>query len=336
MLPFLRRTLFVFVLVLAVFSVSDGDASAGRPAPGPPVIKSPIVIRAFPLTDAKGAVNGVSIPLKRAGRLLLLEATVDQVTGNFILDTGSSELVLNRTYFRGGTTYYDQEGGGVTGATAPVTRLQVKQLSAGELGFTNLSADVVPLGHLENRRGVKILGLFGMSLLGGTEVVLDIRGSELQIHRVDKTGRRLGAASPVATPDLVQKIDLFHKVMFVKASIAGKLLTFCLDTGAESNVLSIHANKNVLAAVSITRRSGLCGSGQNNCDVLYGTLNDFTIGNHPMAPMATIVCSLSEMSQKYDCPLDGMLGFDFFAKGRFSINLVKKEMAISLNREEAK
>ncbi len=38
------------------------------------------------------------------------------------------------------------------------------------------------------------------------------------------------------------------------------------------------------------------------------------------------------MSQKYEYPIDGMLGYDFFAKGRICINLVKKEMGICLTK----
>ncbi len=41
-----------------------------------------------------------TIPFTRAGNLILIQATVDTVQGNFILDTGAPNLVLNLTYFR--------------------------------------------------------------------------------------------------------------------------------------------------------------------------------------------------------------------------------------------
>ena len=312
--------------------------SSARPAPGTlvPAMRGRISISGSPILSQQGKVVGVNIPLKRAGRLLLLEGTIDNVCGNFILDTGSSELALNSTYFRSSMTFDDEEGGGVTGATAGVARIHVKRLVISEWTYTNISADVIPLGHLENRRGVKILGLFGMSLLKNLEVVLDIRNNELQIFKLDKTGRRLGPPSPVVKYDVVQKIDESRNVVFVQAVIGGKLLDFCLDTGAESNVLSIDANKKVLATVTITRRSSLSGAGENRGEVLYGTLNDFSMGNRNMVPMETIVCSMAAMSQKYGYPVDGMLGYDFFAKGKFYINLVKKEMSICLVPEEKK
>ena len=212
----------------------------------------------------------------------------------------------------------------------------MKHLVVSELNFADISADVTPLGHLENRRGVKILGLFGMSLLKNLEFVLDIRNNELQIFKLDKNGNRLKPASPVVKYDIIQKIAEFRNVMFVKAVIGGKVLDFCLDTGAESNVLSIDANKKVLGTVTITRRSSLSGVGENRGEVLYGTLNEFSMGNRQMIPMETIVCSLTAMSQKYGYPIDGMLGFDFFAKGKIYINLVRQEMGICLKPEDNK
>jgi hypothetical protein len=60
------------------------------------------------------------------------------------------------------------------------------------------------------------------------------------------------------------------------------------------------------------------------------------MGNRSMMPMETIVCSLAAMSQKYGYPVDGMLGYDFFTKGKFYINLVKREMGICLRKEDQK
>lgn len=288
------------------------------------------------ICDFRGNSVGVTIPLKRAGRLFLLEGTINNIVGNFILDTGASGLVLNTTYFRNAIIVDDEEGGGVTGSTATVARTNIKQLSVSDLIYTNVSADVTPLGHLENRRGVKILGLFGMSLLKNLEMVIDLRNNELQVYKLDKYGNRAGTSSPAEKFDIVQKIKEVQNVMFVKATIGGKMLDFCLDTGAESNVISINSSKQVMNTVTITRRSGLSGVGENRGEVLYGTLNEFHMGTMRLVPMETIVCSLTAMSRKYGCPIDGMLGYDFFAKGKIYINLVKKEMGICLRKEDRK
>ena len=69
----------------------------------------------FPGSIAKysglsGTIESITIPLKRAGRLFLLEAHIDEESGNFIFDTGAADLVLNSTYFRKYITMDLEEG----------------------------------------------------------------------------------------------------------------------------------------------------------------------------------------------------------------------------------
>src|ERR1700723_2375933 len=64
-----------------------------------------------PFADFKTLV----VPIKRAGNLIIIEATVDSLEGNFVLDTGAPYLVLNETYFRDAPKIDDQEAGGING-----------------------------------------------------------------------------------------------------------------------------------------------------------------------------------------------------------------------------
>jgi predicted aspartyl protease len=332
--------LFVFILPFCMLTAGFGGMVAHADGDGismklrPEVLEN-ISITCTPLTDMQGNLTGVTIPLKRAGRLFFMEGSANGVSGNFILDTGASGLVLNKTYFRNSIEVEDEEGGGVTGSTGSVERIHVKKMVVSDLVYANISADVTSLGHLENRRGIKILGLFGMSLLKNVELIIDLRNNELQIYKLDKNGERPGGKPAQPKFDITRKIQVFRNVMYVKAEIGGKELDFCLDTGAESNLLHCSAPKQAIATVTITRRTTLRGAGPGQGDILTGILTEFNFGNSQLAPMETAVCSLTDMSDKYGMSIDGMLGYDFFMKGKICINLVKKEMGIYL-RQEAK
>jgi predicted aspartyl protease len=301
-----------------------------------PSVFENVSVSSFPITDMQGNLMGVTIPLKRAGRLFFMEGSANGVQGNFILDTGASGLVLNKTYFRNSIEVEGEEGGGVTGSTGMVERIHVKKMMISDLVYSNIAADVTALGHLENRRGIKILGLFGMSLLKNVELIIDLRNNELQIYKLDKNGNRPGGTPERPKFDVTRKIQLYRNIMFVKAEIGGKELDFCLDTGAESNLLQCSAPKQAIATVTITRRSTLKGAGPGQGDILTGILNEFNFGDKQLAPMETAVCSLTDMSDKYGMSIDGMLGYDFFMKGKICINLVKKEMGIYLRKEAKK
>jgi len=265
--------------------------------------------------------------------LMLLEAVIDGKTGNFILDTGSSGLVLNQTYFRNYMPMDEVEGGGVTGLATPGYRVRVKQLELAGIRYDNVYADVTNLGHLENRRNVQIYGLIGMNLLKSMEIVIDVRKNELQLYRLDKTGNRLQPSSRKILYDVKAAVEESHNIAIVSVRIADKTLCFCLDTGAESNVLDLNLSKKVSGSITILRRTTLEGVGSSRKEVLYGNMNEFTFGGVPMKKMPVILTNLSGMSQKYGFTIHGMLGYDFFNIGSITINLPKKELGIVFNKE---
>src|SRR5512138_3041409 len=64
----------------------------------------PAIPATAPGTIWPEGVYMTTIPLKRAGRLFMIEVVIDGITGNLIFDTGASKLVLNSTYFRNSWT----------------------------------------------------------------------------------------------------------------------------------------------------------------------------------------------------------------------------------------
>ncbi len=56
---------------------------------------------------------------------------------------------------------------------------------------------------------------------------------------------------------------------FVEGRIANKRLTFCLDTGAESNVLDNYLSDKILNTVKILRRTTLQGTGNQEAEVFF-------------------------------------------------------------------
>jgi hypothetical protein len=278
--------------------------------------------------EPKGDFQSVTIPLKRAGRLLLIEARIGDQTGNLIFDTGASKLVLNQTYFRNNLTLIEEAGSGITGKVEKVYQTRVGRIDLQDLYYEDVPADVINLGHLENKRGVKILGLMGMCMFRNVEIVIDLKNSELQLHRLDSSGNRIKATSVMIGSWFTFPIREIGGVVMLEATMGGKDLDFCLDTGAETNVLSNTSSRKIMNTVAITRRSDLSGSGSDVHEVLFGTMNNFFLGTRPFHPMQTMITDLEALSQAYHYPLGGVLGYDFFEKGLVSINLVKKQLGV--------
>jgi hypothetical protein len=281
-----------------------------------------------------GNFTSLTIPLKKAGRLFLLEATVDGKSGNFILDTGAPGLVLNSTYFRNAGISYYKGGGGITGTADAVQKLKVGKLEMNDLYFMNIFADVINLGHIESKLGVKVIGLIGVNLLKEFELIFDFNQSVITLCRLDKSGNRLDPCILNCDNGIKHKIKEVNNVLVMKAEVGEKNLAFCLDTGAETNVLHIGLPDKVINSVQINRRMMLRGSGEQAAEVLFGTMQDFKIKDSNIKDMGCILTDLSHLRELYGIPIGGMLGFDFFTQGIICINLEQKEIEICFNWKE--
>jgi predicted aspartyl protease len=286
--------------------------------------------------DPLGDFQSLTIPLKRAGHLFLIEVKIDGQVGNLIFDTGASGLVLNKTYFRKYVSEEKPAGGGVTGSFDKISRTMIGRIDIYGLYYEKIGADLTDLGHIENRRGVKILGLFGLNMINDFEVIFDANRSELQLNRIDKQGNRIDATIPGTKYDFTQKIETNHNIMLVKGKIGDKMMNFCLDTGAESNVISSDVPKKVMSTITISRRSRMGGAGAASVEALYGTMKEFEFGNRQFGNMETVVTSLDAMSEAYGCKIDGMLGYDFWQKGIFCFNFSKNEISFSFAKGDTK
>ena len=202
----------------------------------------------------------------------------------------------------------------------------------GDLTYQRMRADVANLGHIENKRGVKILGLVGFGMMKNVEIVLDASQSELRLYKVDKEGKRTNSKSAGIKSDYTQTIEGNGNILFLKGMIAGKNLNFCFDTGAETNAINCDANKTVLSTLTITRRIELKGAGNAKSEVLFGRMNDFTMGGKKISDMETIVTNLRSLHEAYNTTIDGMLGYNFLEQGVITINFVKRQFDIQFTK----
>lgn len=285
------------------------------------------VYRAEPLGD----FESITIPLKRAGRLLLIEACVDGQNGNFVFDTGATGLVLNRTYFRDYHAIDQESAHGITGQVGQVERVRADRIDIGDLYYKNQLADMADLGHIENQRGARILGLFGFDMIKGFEIEINFADNQLILHRINKQGAKLDVAAGRFLSDCVLPIIGRRDVVIVKARVADKDLNFCLDTGAETNALSAQSGDDVLKQVAISRRTTLRGAGSSRREVLFGQLNGLGVGEKQFSNLDVVITSLSHLSEVYGTRIDGMLGFSFLENCVVCINLRKKEVAFKFN-----
>jgi predicted aspartyl protease len=268
------------------------------------------------------------LPIRRVQNLIVVEARINDMVGNFILDTGCPLLVLNKTYFRKGYEIQDRvQASASSGQSQPVLRTNINHLNLRELYFQNVTADLSDLGHIENQRDIKILGLLGVGLFTSFEMVIDLHKSVVYLHRLDENGNVPVTEKVIHTEELLNvPFQLMRNIITVEATVADKTLTFCVDTGAESNAISNLVSSKILSTFTVAKRMLMLGAGGTRTEVLLGTLEELTLGNKKFKNTHAIITKLEDLGNAYGRSIDGILGNNFLVKGIISINFVKKEM----------
>ncbi|MBC7946866.1 MAG: aspartyl protease family protein [Chitinophagaceae bacterium] len=273
------------------------------------------------------------IPFNRVGNLIVIQARVDTTEGNFILDTGAPKLILNMTYFRDypSTSSAADESGGITGEVSVSNPTAVARLSFGPIKYARLDADRINLGHIENSRGIKILGLLGMQLFKRFEMIIDYENNVIHLHLVTRKDPRNYKSDMLKDTSRYNEyaIDIKEDKLMVTGEMVGKKLTFIIDTGAEANVLDSRLPNKIFENVTINRRITLTGSGSSTVEALSGDMKNMKLGNKDIGTLPVLVTNLENMCRAYnDNCLDGMLGFDFLSLHKIGFNFVSKRMYI--------
>lgn len=318
------RKYLLWLLLLTLVFTCQSSFCAGKYSIGGITFK-----HAQPLSIQDPAPYGdfttLVVPIKRAGNLIIVEAQLDTIEGNFVMDTGAPYLVLNSTYFRDSPHISDQEAGGINGESEGTFTTVVHNFSILDLHYSKLTADVTDLSAIENGRGIKVLGLLGTRLFSKFAVTIDINKGVMYIQKVDSKGEIPLAERVFKTPDMVSQIRITDDIIFMKGNVNSKKAWFVFDTGAESNLLDYARMRRVLLEMRIVNRSKLTGIGGSKFEVLYARFDHLQLGEKDFTDNHVLITDLEKMGKAYDHTIDGILGYDFFIRGIFTINFVKSE-----------
>ena len=274
---------------------------------------------------AVSSVNTIYIPFGMVGRLIVVQAQVDGVAGNFIFDTGSERLLLNKDYVTSTPNSRLVTAVGNTGALH-VMEKRVDSLSIDQLKIPALLAHVVDLNHIEIKKNTKVLGILGYNVFRDFEILIDFPNSRLRLSRIDKDGARLDQNLPWEVPYDSLEFEMKKHFIVVRSVVNSVNLDMILDSGAELNLIDRRVNKKVLEKFTVIKRVNLIGAGKKQVEVLAGVLKDVKCGNQHTMEMNTLLTSMDEINTSFAISVQGVLGYEFLSKRRTLINYKKKKL----------
>ena len=271
-------------------------------------------------------VNTIYIPFTLVGQLIMVEASVDTMTGYFMLDTGSEKLILNKEYFEAGPNGRAVAAVGNTGMVDAVVERYVDSLQLDRLVIRDLSAHLVDLHHIELKKNVRMLGILGYEVYRDFEVFIDFQNRVIVLSRVNKKGMRVDTLAPFERAYDSLDFDLKHHLIVLAAKVNSVRLDLILDSGAELNLIDRHVNRKVLDSFEIIKRVNLIGVGNKDVEVLAGVLHDVRCGNQVSDKMNTLLTSMDEINTSFNVNVEGVLGYEFLKKRRILINYQKRKL----------
>ncbi len=314
------------VLLFLLFLQQAGAQTIAE-AVSVPVLHKPGVAGTGVIEPAILQPNTQSIPFNRVGNLIIIQATADTSTGNFILDTGAPGLVLNLTYFRQYPRREAEDRGSVSGAVTGAVQTTVRKFSFGGTDYKMTDADMISLGHIEDRKGIKILGLIGVSFFRDCEMIIDYEQSLIHLHRITKKESSTYKSSmPDPATCKVVDFDIIDNKIIAYVKLGERKMKFFLDTGAESNILDSRLPNKVFESMTITGRTKVVGTGNKAVEALYGNLSNLKVGGQALPSLPFVITNLESACISEVCCIDGILGFDFLSGNKVGLSFIKRQL----------
>ncbi len=284
-----------------------------------------------PITFTKAKVvndNTTRIPFKLIDHLIVVEAELLNQKGNFIIDTGSETLILNKVHFSNNNVFNKkEETSGILSEIETSYEKRVKEFTIHDFTLLNRNSDVIDLSHIEKSKHMNLLGIIGFNVLKDYEVFIDLYLNQITLSKVDRDGNKLN--KKVYLEKIVDSIDfkLKNHTIVLNAIINKQNVKFGLDSGAEFNQINKSINKKALKCFIPKNRLLLSGAGNRKIEVLAGKLYRVKLSKTVyFGPMYTVLTNLSNMNKAFGTNLDGILGFEFFKQKRTIINYQKEKL----------
>ena len=250
--------------------------------------------------------------------MMVVEATVNQQLGNFIIDTGAPTLVLNER-----PTAEGQVGGRGISDHLITDEVKVSEFNWSGIFKRDIDAFKVDISHLENVSGKKIAGIIGYDILKEVELLVDYRNQTIQLSPV--TSELKKNKQPIAIIPFTMQAHL----PVIKVKIGKRKLRLALDTASETNILDEGIYKKIDAQLVSDNRIGeIQGVDQQIKSVQMANIQQTDVKDLAFGNMPYLFTDLSHLKSESGLYIDGLLGYPFFKQGKMSINYKERKIYV--------
>lgn len=272
--------------------------------------------------NAVAAVNSRTVPFTIIEGMMLVEASMNQEKGNYIIDTGAPSLVINEKP----TSDRQVVGRGISEGLV-TDEVTVKDFNWSGIHKKNVNAFKVDISHLEKVSGKTIVGIIGYDILKEVELLVDYQTQMVQLIPI----KNKSTEQPIAIIPFTMQAHL----PVIKVKIGKKKLRLALDSASESNILDDKflkkLNNNLLSNQQIGEIQGV---DQQIKKVQVATIQHTTVKDLTFDDMSYLFTDLSHLKSESNLYIDGLLGYPFFKQRKISINYKERKIYVWSGRKK--
>ena len=238
--------------------------------------------------------------------LIVVQAQLGGVRGNYIFDTGSTGLVLNAAHQSAMQATENQIVGAST--SRETLKKHIKKFKFGNITKKNFFAACLSLAHIESSMNMHIDGLIGMEVLQGSAIIIDYDSKMLLL--ADPKKDYSGA-------NVILDIDITSGIPTVKSKLNGQSLNLAIDFGATSSILDKSIAKQldleIIEQIDLLTASGMTSAlNKVRC-------NNLQLGGSFQFDTKAIITDLSHL-QSENLSIHGIVGLDLLQAGKVLLN----------------
>jgi len=268
--------------------------------------------------EAISTIKTSIIPFTVVEGMILVEATMNQQKGNYIIDTGAPTLVLNEI-----PTQQGQIAGQGISQGIVTDEVMVEHFNWSGIAKENVNAFKVDISHLEAVSGETIAGIIGYDILKEVELFVDYAAQTVQVQPVKNT------STPSQQPLAVIPFTMQAHLPVIKVKVGKKKLRLALDTASETNILDDRFLKKLDANLLTEHRVGeIQGVDQEIKQVQLANIQSTIVKDLPFDNMAYLFTDLSHLKSQSGLYIDGLLGYPFLKQGKMSINYEERKIYV--------
>ncbi|MCB0601394.1 MAG: hypothetical protein KDC28_09205 [Saprospiraceae bacterium] len=261
-------------------------------------------------------INLDTLKYEIVGKLVVVHAKVDGNYGNFILDTGIRDLVLNSKYYQGKkSNSYIQ---GINGVKAESEFCYV-DFSFNSIELSSFYALITDLHLIEKKIKRPILGLIGTKIFKDGTLILDYSRN----HMIFINGKSYSQKSNGYSV----KFQFNGLNPYIVTTLNGKSYRWNLDSGASINVLDEHCNQDLRDFLVQSGKIRLIAFGSGGIIKEHAFIRNLPIALWILDPMETVISQLNDYNLRHPGKnSDGILGYEFLRQMTVAIDFRHKDV----------